>query len=117
MRNAINALWNYFKDMNSERGGGVSIKRNMTWGMATLLVFVEIFTLIVIPHTLQPEIVEYILLCKFYAALNAVIILLMSGVTTLEKLVSAAQKLKNSVLGGGQSAPEAQKEDLPKQEI
>ena len=94
MRSAITAVWMYWKDMNSEKDGHVSIKRNMTWGHATLLVAVELLSLFLLPRVTFDQLKLYVGLCKFYAVLDGVIILVMSGVTTIEKLSAAAQQFK-----------------------
>ncbi len=113
MKRAIVALWRYFKGMNSEKDGQVSIKRNMTWGHATLLVAVELLPLFLLPRVTVEQLKLYVTLCKFYAVLDGVIILVMSGVTTIEKLTAAAQQLKFWQTSGSQPPPTTNAEPKP----
>lgn len=103
MRKALHAIWRYFVDMNSENGGGVSIKRNIVWGVATLLVFSEVFPLVALYILIlrQPDrdmlITVFQFLCWFFVTVDAVIILLALRITSLEKL----NALASTVLGRG----------------
>lgn len=105
MLSPIVALWRYFKDMNSERGGGVSIKRNIAWGIASLVVFVQVFSLIalyylIIKHGVENDLIGvFKYLCVFYVIVDAVMILLVLQITSVEKLKSLAQTVVGSHIG------------------
>ena len=91
-------IWFYFVDMNSEKGGGVSIKRNMAWGIATLVVFVQFYSLTKMPLLKMEELSLYSNLCKFYVITDIAFILLALGITTLEKMTDLIQRIKGGII-------------------
>lgn len=94
---AINAIWNYFKSMNSESTGGISIKRNVSLLLTLLLLFVEIYTCM---KLVNKDIDKFISLAEFYSFLNATLILLVLGITSLEKISDLIQRIKGGLMGG-----------------
>ncbi|CAB4126479.1 hypothetical protein UFOVP74_33 [uncultured Caudovirales phage] len=97
LTNMVARVWDYFRSMNSEPGTDhVSNKRNMAWGIATLLVFVEAYSLMHLPYKLDTEINHYVYLCIVYALIDALFVLLVLGVTSLEKVQSLVQALKGN---------------------
>lgn len=111
-KNPIVAVWNYIKEMNSEKGGGISIKRNMSWGIGTLLFVVECYSLVKVPMRNENEIGMYIKMCEFYAVLDAAFVALALGITSIEKLSEAATKFRY-MLSGGKAPAEEPKEVKP----
>ncbi len=99
MQKAMKAIWAYFKDMNSEKDGSVSIKRNTAWGIASLMVFVQVFGLIalyylIIKHDGQETLVtvfKYAL--TLFTVTDGAMILLILQITSVEKLRSLAQTI------------------------
>lgn len=104
MRRAIVAVWRYFTQMNSEKGGGVSIKRNMAWGIGTLLVVVELYTLYKVGiRNSVSGMLQLVTLGKFYALLDSAFILLILGVTSIEKISLFVQSIKGGVVNISQT--------------
>lgn len=110
-KNPIVAIWSYIKEMNSEKGGGISIKRNMAWGIGTLLFIVECYALVNVPHVGAIEIPLYINMVEFFAVLDASFVTLALGITSIEKLSEAATKFRYMFAGG--RPPEEPKEVKP----
>ena len=99
MIRAIVAVWRYFTQMNSEKGGGVSIKRNMAWGIGTLLVVVELYTLYKIGIRNNEIALSHLeSLGKFYAVLDSAFILLVLSVTSIEKISLLVQSIKGGII-------------------
>lgn len=102
MKKAIVAVWQYFAAMNSEKDGVPSIKRNVAWGIATLLVFVEVFTLVALYYLIQAhigqsrliDVFEY--LAMLFVIVNATMILLTLRITSIEKITTLAGTLKGT---------------------
>lgn len=103
MKKAIYAVWHYFQSMNSEPGGGISIKRNVSWVLVVLFVFVQAFALVIL-RNIKPD--SYIKLVEFLSVLDACMILLVLSITSIEKLSELFQKIKGGLLGGN-NAPVA----------
>lgn len=102
MKRMFSAVWGYFKSMNSEPKGGISIKRNVALAVCLLLSFVEAYALTKVyaivsanPHDLN----QFVYLCLFLAVLDAVMILLVLQITSVEKLKDIALQLKDSLAG------------------
>lgn len=98
----LHALWAYWKSMHSEPAGGISIKRNLATGCYILFAFVQIFGCVKIAELFPKDLLDLI---KFLAVLDAVVILLALGITTLEKLGVLAQQLKVADLGAPVAFP------------
>jgi hypothetical protein len=111
---AINAIWAFFKKMNSEPNGEVSIKRNMAWGIATLTVVVEVAGMWITYQLVKckPEgatIFTYLIM--FLVLANLLFIVLALKITSVEKLGLLANnvaKIRAGILGGGNTTPEPQ---------
>lgn len=118
-RKIVTEVWGYFKGMNSEKDGSVSIKRNMAWGIATLLVFIEGYAVLKVPHHTEREIDMYIRMCEFFAVLNLSFVTLALSITTIEKLKELAIAIRPGMMGGGtpERAPEKTPEPEKKPEI
>jgi hypothetical protein len=90
--------------MNSEKGGGVSIKRNMAWGIGTLLVVVELYTLYKIGIRNSEDALSHLeSLGKFYAVLDSAFILLVLSVTSVEKLSLFAKSITGGIINIAQT--------------
>lgn len=93
LTNPFKAVWEYFKSMNSENNGKASIKRNIAWGVATLLVFVEVYPLIVLKHNTN-EMQLYTELCKFYVVADISLIVLTLGIARIADLKETLAQLR-----------------------
>ncbi len=115
MKKAISILWRYFEAMNSEVDGSPSIKRNIAWGIATLVVFVQVLSLValyylIIKHTGQERLVEvFEFLCWFYTIVDVIMILLVLRITSIEKITTLA-----GVVKGGAAPAEKEEETREK---
>lgn len=115
----LRALWRYMLSMNSEPGaaGGISIKRNSAWAVVMLLLFVEVFSLVIMDvhrASWRVEVRSFTDLCRFYAGLDVVFILLVLQITSVEKLVAAWQCIKgaNGAAGAAVSSTEKEKAEV-----
>lgn len=95
---ALKAGWNYFSSMNSE-GGKISIKRNISLMLATILCFVIVFSLV---HMVGPKLIDvhYIPYIEFVLVFLGAMLLLILSVTSIEKITDLIQRLKFGVFGG-----------------
>lgn len=90
MKNIISKLWAYFRSMNSEPGTqDISIKRNLAWGIGTLMFIVEMYSLHKLPISTLDEIKELVYVCVAYVVIDALFVLLVLGITSIEKVQSA----------------------------
>lgn len=94
IKKIILALWNYITQMNTGTNGKLSINRNMAWGIASLLVFVEIYSLWRLPIATDNQIALFIKICITYAIIDATFVTLALGITSVEKLNELAKTLK-----------------------
>jgi hypothetical protein len=86
------ALWRYFKGMNTGTNGQISINRNMAWGIGSLLIFVEVYSLFVFPRGTDSQLKLFATQCIVYVVVNIAFILLVLRITSVEKLTELAQK-------------------------
>lgn len=100
----IKATGNYFTSMNSETGK-VSIKRNVVSALTALLCFVVVFSMV---HIVGPKVIDakYIPYVEFVLVFIGALMLLILGVTSIEKMTDLIQKLKAGIFGG--NAPTAE---------
>ncbi len=111
------AIWLYYVGMTSEKGGEPSIKRGMAWGLASLVVFVEVATVVGLfmlayrnpQETIIIDTIEY--LSVFYVAADLITVLLALRITSIEKLGTVAGQLKSGLFGGTTITNEKPKED------
>jgi hypothetical protein len=94
----IRTIWHYFVDMNSEKGGGVSIKRNMAWGIGTLVFIIQLYSLTRLPCVAKDEIIQFVYICIFYSTSDLIFILLALGITSLEKISDLVQRIKGGII-------------------
>ena len=107
------AIWYYFKDMNSENkenGGGVSIKRNISFVIAALVIVVQLYSLRRLPCDSEKNMDFFTNICKWYVTVDMLFVLLALGITSVEKLTDLAQKLKFGVIS--KPTPECQSEEV-----
>jgi hypothetical protein len=117
MGKIFTAIWGYFKSMNSEPKGGISIKRNMATAVCLLLMAVEVMAVVWAYQVVKNNVTyldKFIYLCLFLAVLDAVMILLVLQITSVEKLKDIALQLKAGIMGG--AAPASKKEEEPQQQ-
>jgi len=131
LKTALKRIWDYFTSMNSDKATGeVSIKRNMAWGIATLLVVSELFTdavfacllfkaLQAAPQSGADRFVTilgyFVDVAKFFHTVDAIFVSLCLGITSLEKIQSVIQAWK-----GDKSAvpiPENEPIEQPKENL
>lgn len=93
---AIAAIWNYFVGMNSDPKGGVSSKRNMAWGYATLVVLVELYSLRDFPRDTIEEIGQFVRLCISYAVIDTIFVTLALSITSIEKVTTLVRAVTGS---------------------
>lgn len=93
--------WKYFSDMNSEskeNGGGVSIKRNMAWGIGTLAFIVELYSLYRLPCTTKEEITSFVYISIVYVISDLLFVCLALSITTFEKITDLIQRIKGGII-------------------
>lgn len=93
---AIVAIWQYFVGMNSDPKGGVSSKRNMAWGYATLVVLVELYSLKDFPRDTIEEIQQFVKLCVSYVVIDTVFVCLALTITSVEKVTTLVKAVTGS---------------------
>lgn len=97
----VRTIWKYFSDMNSEskeNGGGVSIKRNMAWGIGTLAFIVELYSLYRLPCTTKEEIASFVYISIVYVISDLLFVCLALSITTFEKITDLIQRIKGGVI-------------------
>lgn len=102
----IRTIWKYFSDMNSEskeNGGGVSIKRNMAWGIGTLAFIVELYSLYRLPCKTKDEIDSFVYISVVYVCVDLLFVVLALGITTFEKITDLIQRIKGGIITKQQS--------------
>ena len=124
LNNIMASLWGYFRNMNSEPGTDhISIKRNMAWGIATVWVFVQVFTMSLFAYLLYKALVAvpstgggdrfievlklFVDVCKFFNVVDGTFVSLALGITTIEKIQSLVKSWRGKDDGAG---PLTQKE-------
>lgn len=117
---AIKALWQFFKGMNSEPNGEVSIKRNMAWGIATLTVVVELAGVWITYQLVKckPGVEAFTYLIMFLVVCDLVFILLALKITSVEKLgvlANSVAKMRAGLFGGDKETPQPEKSKEPAQ--
>lgn len=93
-------VWKYFSDMNSEskqNGGGVSIKRNMAWGIGTLAFIVELYSLHRLHCTTKEEITSFVYISIVYVISDLLFVCLALSITTFEKITDLIQRIKGGI--------------------
>jgi len=116
MKQIRTKIWNYFVDMNSGENNRVSIKRNMAWGLATLTVFIQIYSVMELPKVTDTQITKFIAFCEFYCTLDISFVVLALGITSVEKLTELSTKIRGGFFGYApqpQPAPAAPPEQAP----
>jgi hypothetical protein len=93
---AIAAIWGYFVGMNSDPKGGVSSKRNMAWGYATLVVIVELYSLRDFPRDTIEEIQQFVKLCIAYVVIDTIFVCLALTITSVEKVTTLVKAFTGS---------------------
>lgn len=99
-------VWKYFADMNSEskeNGGGVSIKRNMAWGIGTLAFIVELYSLYRLPCKTDSEIKHFVYISIVYVISDLLFVCLALSITTFEKITDLIQRIKGGIITKQQS--------------
>lgn len=117
MKKVASAIWEYYKGMTSEKSGEPSIKRGMSWGLATLTVFVETATIVGLfilayrnpDETILIDTMKF--LAVFYVVANLVTVWLALRITSLEKLGAAATQFRTGLLGGATITNDKPKEE------
>lgn len=103
----VRAVWEYIKGMNSEPNGGISIKRNMAWGIATLAFIVELYSLYRLPCATKDEITFFVHISIVYVITDLLFVCLALSITTFEKITDLVQRIKGGLL------PRSQGNDKP----
>jgi len=112
MIKVISAIWEYFKNMNTGTNGKLSINRNMAWGIATVCVFVQVYSLQVMPKEIQTEIQLFKDTCEFYVVTDISFVLLALGITSVEKITELVKKLKGGI-GNGSTETQPDNSNTP----
>lgn len=99
IKTAILAIWKHFTGMTSGVNGQPSINRNMAWGITSLLLFVEMYSLIVFPRTSDSQLKMFCTQCIVYVVADISFVLLVLKITSVEKLTEQAQKVAGIIRG------------------
>ena len=107
------AIWNYINGMNTGTDGKLSINRNMAWGVATIWLAIEGYTVVVLPRLTETEINHYNKLCLSYVIINAVFVTLALSITSIEKITELVKKIKGGIFQSEQAPAKEVPPDIP----